>query len=745
MEYSQNKINSLRRLLLGSLHDKCKSGGVTREELQAQLERVKQNGQCLEDCSVDDLINVCEMKSRTLPACYSSNEEKERPCMDRYREDEFKNRFQLYDEPNGQAVQANWIQYTRSAKLMEDWPDSDEEDEEEDEMKEREECMYCWVDQEDEQGNKQEIIKLPCGHTVHPNCIIKSVVSTGKTSCPACRRPIPNEYTGNIRMILQGKWKNYINTVNAANPELEPITQESLPFESWLHFEAIDDHAAQTMATAEEKVLYRAFLSTPEAAQIAEQQVTRDERTMLVNQQRIRLNQAINSQLQSYIDHMREDLGWILPYYQYEDISAFINELFDVSLINEATKNFMINVVNLPVLTLQKIEDVKSFILAQKQEILSNNVNVNAPQPSNYVALYFLVSFLVYKNNLVYKNIEDENVATLMELQQNLSRQFFDETNQPKIFCTLIRQTYDPEYLQIVTKMFTFMITYDFTLLDLEDDSMLFCHVIYSTMWRYITNSILYESDMIPVVLCFIRATFITIWGSSILQKFKVWCTVIHLLVSFYFTEDLIVSDTSIEDLRRIYKFLNITVNLMTFYSTYHALQFLSQNNIGYRPLSDELERLLASSPVTRRIIAFTDDRQRTILLNIYRLFEPQRFEPLPEVNAWRDQYLQAHNIVQPSVTFSLQNMFTRELDREVSASESNRGSLSIGSVGSSVGSVSESIGGSIPLSIGGSNDFDRNLRIFSPQNISPSFSNSPEVSIVDNIIPRSPSRSPTF
>jgi len=278
MQYTQNKVYALRRLLLGNLYDKCKDGGATREEMQEQLTRIQTEGHCLQDCSVDDFANICEMKTRTIPACFSSTEEKQRSCMDEYREDEFKRRFQLYDESNAQAVQANWVQYTRSAKLMEDWPDSDEEDEEDTELTEQEECMFCHVEREDEQGNKEEIITLPCGHTVHPSCVLDAVKSTGKTTCPVCRQLIPSQYTGNIHSILEGKWRNFITTVNGVNTNEEPLTEESLPFISWLHFTATDEASKSTMATQEEKTLFQTFLASEQQQlqrQIAQLQAER--------------------------------------------------------------------------------------------------------------------------------------------------------------------------------------------------------------------------------------------------------------------------------------------------------------------------------------------------------------------------------------------------------------------------------------------------------------------------------------
>jgi len=263
MQYTQNKVHALRRLLLGSLYDKCKEGGATREEMQEQLTRIQRDGQCLQGCSVDDLVNICSMKTRTVPTCFTQDEQKERSCMDAYREDEFKRRLTF---PNSESIQGNWMRYT-TAKLMENLPDDDSEDEDEEEEHKEDTplCMICQVDMED-----SPVITLPCRHTVHPACILHTIKATGKTTCPACKSPIPAEYTGNIRLLLQGKWRNYITMVNGVHMNEEPLTEDSLPFSSWLQFTATDEASKNTMATEEEKALYQGFLDSGEAGEEAE-------------------------------------------------------------------------------------------------------------------------------------------------------------------------------------------------------------------------------------------------------------------------------------------------------------------------------------------------------------------------------------------------------------------------------------------------------------------------------------------
>lgn len=641
MEYTQNKVNSLRRLLLGSLHDKCKTKGATREELEAQLTRIKQDGHCLQNCSVDDLINVCEMKSRTLPTCYSSNEEKERPCMDRYREDEFKRRNTLYNKEEAGRVQGNWMQYS-TAKMLENFSDDDEEEEEEQDDKQQ--CLICQIDLEDEQGNKVEIIRLPCGHTVHPKCIIQSVVSTGKTVCPYCRQPIPNEYTGNIQMILQGKWSNYINTVNAANPELEPITQESLPFESWLQFEVTDEKSKETIATEEEKVLYKAFLDSEEFIQITQQQAQQAQeqerqaqrefqeelrelfeeeplRQELLVPYKLQVNQDVNQLLQTLLRHMRENPGWALQYSEY-DVSTFIDELYKNFLINEATKNMMTQFILIEVegLLYSDYEQLRNFVQIQCDKIFDTIITDQNEPPCNYYALYSLICILKSKHG---------NEISL--IHRYLAQKYNEAADEIKIlFGSLARQTYNEVYLRLVTQMFVFMLINDFRWFDMSVNTIdeIDQSVKTQTFYRFLYDGLFQfhhfenteestRNNVIPIIVCFIKASFITVWISSINQKYKTWCNIIDFLFGQVFLDVILPNNYNNFDITiRYFKFINVTQNLLTDRSRQKAIdygQYYSQN----------MNITLGVNFVLRN-----DE-------------EDFQYQALPRVNAWRDQYLQ--------------------------------------------------------------------------------------------------------
>ena len=58
-------LDSIRQILLGSLYPKCQASqkNVTREMLHQQLKDLKSTGQIGESCSVDTLIDLCQLKS----------------------------------------------------------------------------------------------------------------------------------------------------------------------------------------------------------------------------------------------------------------------------------------------------------------------------------------------------------------------------------------------------------------------------------------------------------------------------------------------------------------------------------------------------------------------------------------------------------------------------------------------------------------------------------------------------------
>ncbi len=163
---TQNKINALRKLLLGPLFDKCKEDpfGVKKEELEAHLDTLKKEG-CIGDCTVDEFVKMCQLKSH-FPSCMKDGE---RGCV---------------EEWFGKQTGINKVYYNnyKGAKMFEDEPDDDEEDEED------KSCAICGVEPGDEKEEKDML--RSCGHYVHKECLIKAADSKYRdyVECPVCRK-----------------------------------------------------------------------------------------------------------------------------------------------------------------------------------------------------------------------------------------------------------------------------------------------------------------------------------------------------------------------------------------------------------------------------------------------------------------------------------------------------------------------------------------------------------------------------
>ena len=74
MSVTNKKIDTLRRLFLGPLYGECKDNpmGVSKEKLQKRLNKLKSDG-CNLDCNVDEMINICRLKSH-YPLCADDRE-----------------------------------------------------------------------------------------------------------------------------------------------------------------------------------------------------------------------------------------------------------------------------------------------------------------------------------------------------------------------------------------------------------------------------------------------------------------------------------------------------------------------------------------------------------------------------------------------------------------------------------------------------------------------------------------------
>ena len=74
MSVTNKKIDTLRRLFLGPLYGDCKNNpmGVSKEKLQKRLNKLINEG-CKLECNVDEMINICRLKSH-YPLCADDRE-----------------------------------------------------------------------------------------------------------------------------------------------------------------------------------------------------------------------------------------------------------------------------------------------------------------------------------------------------------------------------------------------------------------------------------------------------------------------------------------------------------------------------------------------------------------------------------------------------------------------------------------------------------------------------------------------
>ena len=185
MSYTENKLNTLRRLLLGPLFDECKNSpyGVSRDRIEEHVNNLKKDG-CIGDCSVDEFVQMCQMKSH-IPSCYN---EKDRDCVEDW-----------FGKQKGPATVA-FTNY-KNSKYFENLPDDDDDDEDEDE--EEKECSVCGDDEDleenfgsEREGYKDEFKKLEkmsCPHYAHKSCLIKLAKGLRKDNafCPLCKVKYP--------------------------------------------------------------------------------------------------------------------------------------------------------------------------------------------------------------------------------------------------------------------------------------------------------------------------------------------------------------------------------------------------------------------------------------------------------------------------------------------------------------------------------------------------------------------------
>lgn len=173
MYVTNKKLDAIRRLVLGPYYQDCKNNpmGVKREDLEKHFNDLKNEGCIGDNCSFDEIVKVCKLKSH-YPTCLSDR----RDCIENFGEKQ-KGANKVYYE-----------EYKKS-KLIEDEEDEIEEDEIE--------CPICRMN-EDENGIKlvenptksDEQGPLSCGHFVHKSCLIREAVTRAldKAVCPLCNK-----------------------------------------------------------------------------------------------------------------------------------------------------------------------------------------------------------------------------------------------------------------------------------------------------------------------------------------------------------------------------------------------------------------------------------------------------------------------------------------------------------------------------------------------------------------------------
>jgi hypothetical protein len=169
MSVTNKKLDALRRLLLGSLYDECKSNpmGVSRERLESHLQKIKDEG-CIGECTLDEFVKTCQLNNH-YPTCITG---------------EYRGCVEGIGEKSRGVEKVYYDQYKRS-KLIEDEPDDEDEEEE------GETCNVCYLTGDDDIG--LPVQEMSCGHHSHVNCLIKIAQQKGRDNaeCPECRREFP--------------------------------------------------------------------------------------------------------------------------------------------------------------------------------------------------------------------------------------------------------------------------------------------------------------------------------------------------------------------------------------------------------------------------------------------------------------------------------------------------------------------------------------------------------------------------
>jgi hypothetical protein len=84
-------LEKLRKVLLGMrLYEKCAQNGVSNEELENRLSML-QNRNCLTNCDLQDLVNVCQLNTEPRRGCATSIDleiAKDEPCNEYFEQED---------------------------------------------------------------------------------------------------------------------------------------------------------------------------------------------------------------------------------------------------------------------------------------------------------------------------------------------------------------------------------------------------------------------------------------------------------------------------------------------------------------------------------------------------------------------------------------------------------------------------------------------------------------------------------
>ncbi len=181
-----------RKLILGKYYDRCKNKEipVSNMLLSHRLSELQEEGY-LKDCSLEDLISMCELKPiekkclQHIPSTIS-------PTMGKSEYNKLLKELDLeHVEPSGEPL----------------------------------ECPICLEELDDE--NKPIERLSPCGHYAHHSCIFKTSKGIGKDPfCPMCNVKIDNVKPPSKRELEEGKRQLFAQYTRALVGESEVIKED---------------------------------------------------------------------------------------------------------------------------------------------------------------------------------------------------------------------------------------------------------------------------------------------------------------------------------------------------------------------------------------------------------------------------------------------------------------------------------------------------------------------------------------